>query len=904
MLNKFDFFVLRLPSAKALFRFSGWVDAIFSLCPSPMLSYRHPIAYNHSPPPPPPPPRSCHLVRCGDFFPSLCPSSLQLLLGKAGRFLFFLVAAGFLSAVLTACAGGDGSSGSGTPPSEDGVHLTFAPIENGFRIANQSSFGDFTSLNITATSGNLSISRAVPIAAFSGNGYEFTGLADRDWKFAIIGISDGGEQEVNIVFVWQDNRQDHASGGIRSGNNTDGDSRADSVDTDDDNDGINDEPDRCPTGEINWTSNPSNDNDRDGCRDSDEDDDDDNDNLLDSMDTGTVNGRECRLYEDCDDDGVNDDSDQCRTSMISWTSNPSNDNDGDGCRDTDEDNDDDNDRLDDDHEREQLSVGGRSCSLLADCDGDSVRDINEVAANCVIEADCDSDTFMDGTDIDDDGDGLIEIATAAHLDAVRHQLDSTGRKLSASATLNQTGCGDGVDITSCSGYELVADISLAAYANADGGKGWQPLGHDTNDATSACQGDAFDGTFEGNDWTISDLSINRPREDCVGLFGYIAASATIRNLTLRAETVIGKDAIGSLVGDGQSAQIHSSSVVVGEVRGRETVGGLVGWGQSAQIVSSSVVVGQVSASRDVVGGLVGWGQEARVFSSSVVVGELSGGNRVGGLMGFGQSAMIHYSSVVASQMSGRGSSTGGLVGFGQSAMIYSSSVVAGEIVGRASSDVGGLVGKGQSARIYSSSVVTAKVGGNNNIGGLIGLGVSAQIYSSSVVVAEVAGVGGALAGDFNSESRVAYSYVVPSSQAAALVGPEGETGIGAASYWYNDTMSFAGGNHGEAKTSDEIRSPTGYAGTIYATWDDDLVVFDNGTMRDVPLAVWCDEDHSGSIETDERTNGNLIWDFGTSSQYPAISCTPIPPADWRSWWSLDGDGEPQLNQTRLDQLLP
>ncbi len=859
MLNKFDFFVLRLPSAKALFRFSGWVDAIFSLCPSPMLSYRHPIAYNHSPPP-----RSCHLVRCGDFFPSLCPSSLQLLLGKAGRFLFFLVAAGFLSAVLTACAGGDGSSGSGTPPSEDGVHLTFAPIENGFRIANQSSFGDFTSLNITATSGGESIWEVVSITEFSGGSYEFTGLADRDWKFAIIGISDGGEQEVNIVFVWNENRIDHGDNGIRSGNNTDGDSRADSVDTDDDNDGINDEPDRCPTGEINWTSNPSNDNDRDGCRDSDEDDDDDNDNLLDSMDTGTVNGRECRLYEDCDDDGVNDDSDQCRTSMISWTSNPSNDNDGDGCRDADEDDDDDNDRVLD--SMDTGTVGGRECRLHEDCDNDGVRDGDE-AAGCALDTDCDNDSFMDGTDIDDDGNGLIEIATADALNAVRYALNGNGRKLSETATLNTTGCGRNVG-DACSGYELVADISLVAYANADGGKGWQPLGHDTSSAPG-CQGDAFDGIFEGNGWTISDLSINRPREDCVGLFGRIPDNnSEIRNLTLYAETVIGREDVGGLVGASVSAQIYSSSVEVGEMNGILNVGGLVGSSTSTRIHSSSVVaakVGEVQA----VGGLVGNGWQSQIHSSSVVMGEVSGERNVGGMVGDGYRAQILSSSVVVGEVSGSHDSIGGLVGNGLRTQIYSSSVVAGEVSG--DHDVGGLVGDGDSARIHSSSVAVGQVSGSSEVGGLVGT--------------------------FNS-ARVAYSYVVSGSSTAMLAGAG--SGTGNASYWDRETSGVTNGNHGEAKTSNQLRNPTGYA-DIYATWDKDKGIFGD---EDEPLAVWCDEDYSGNITASEKIDDNRIWNFGSSSQYPVIRCTPLAPADWRSWWFLNRTGKPQLNQTRLDQLLP
>ncbi len=809
------------------------------------------------------------------------------LLSSLGRFPLFLVAAGFLLVVLIACAGGGGggSSGGGNGPGNGGqgafeVNLTFAPISGGFRIANRSGFGNFVSLNITATaSGSRSVSEPnIDIAEFVDNSYyDFTVPADLDWKFQIVGIlSGGGEREVDIDFVWDENEADHNdNGGIRSGANHDGDARADSEDTDDDNDGVNDDhPDECPKGVTNWESNAGNDNDGDGCRDRDEDNDDDNDNVLDSMDTGTVGGRECRLHEDCDDDGVNDGSDQCRTSVLSWTSTSSSDNDGDGCRDSDEDDDDDNDGLEDNDPVEQLiNSNNVRCSLLADCDDDGTEDGDEIAG-CVLEADCDSDGTMDGADIDADGDGLIEIANAAQLAAVRYALNGRGRKLSADGSLDSTGCGGAGGITSCAGYELVANISLAAYADADNGKGWQPLGHDTGSATG-CQGTAFSGTFEGNGWTISGLNINRPGQDCVGLFGRIAANSEIRNLTLHTETVIGREFVSGLVGAGASARIDSCSVVADEVSGNVRVGGLVGWGASARIVSSSVVAAKVRGNGETIGGLVGWGVMAQIHSSSVVVGEVSGGTQfVGGLVGQAQLAQIHSSSAVVGEVRGRGSIVGGLAGESVSGRIVSSSVVVGEVIGSGAS-IGGLIGVGLSTSIYSSSVVVGNLSGTSNVA--------------------------ALAGTFNSDSRVAYSYVVSPRRNKALV--DAGEGKGAASYWYNATIDGGHDVHGVSKTSSELTSPPAYMG-IYATWDDNPIMFDDGSTSDEPLAVWCDRDNSGSIETGEDIDANLIWDFGESDEYPAIGCTPLDPDGWRDWWSLDGDNNPQLNRDRLDMLLP
>ncbi len=627
--------------------------------------------------------------------------SSRVLLGRLRRFLFFLAGVGFLSILLTACAGGggNGSGGSGSdgnggnvPLSLLEVNLTFAPMPGGFQIGNQSDFGDMVSLNITATSeGRSPVETNISTAEFAGGSYDFTGLNDQsDWKFQIIGtLSDGRQQEVTIVFTWQVNEEDHNNNGIRPGLDTDGDGRADSVDNDIDGDGVPNGEDQCrvPGGETNWQSNDSSDKDGDGC-----------------------------------------------------------------------------------------------------------QDANE--------------------DIDDDGDGLIEIATPAQLDEVRHALDGSGRRSLAGGALDTTGCGGDGGITSCSGYELVADISLAAYANADSGKGWQPLGHDTDDVTDGCQGAAFDGTFEGNGFMISNLSISRSSENCVGLFGQMAVDSEIRNLRLHVERVTGRSQVGGLVGRGPSARIVSVSIVMEDITAAVLLGGLVGIGNSVRIYSSSVVAGEVSGTGDFVGGLVGRGQSAQIFSSSVVTGEISSRDIAGGLMG-----------------------------------------------------------DGSSARIYSSSVVVGKLSGGSDIGGLFG--------------------------DFG-DGKVAYSYVVSGRTSAGMLAGGG-SGEGVASYWDSSASGVSSGNHGEAKTSNKLRTPEGYAG-IYTSWDEDMDIFGDD---DEPLAVWCDKDNSGNIEEAEKIDANRIWDFGGTNDYPAIGCTPLAPDEWRSWWFLNSStDEPQLNQTRLDMYFP
>ncbi len=617
------------------------------------------------------------------------------------------------------------------------------------------------------------------------------------------------------------------NGSIGNGSMGDGPGNGDPPIVDDDNDRIANADDNCPDDPNNDQLDTDGDKVGDAC-----DDDDDNDGLGDNDPIEQLmnsNNVRCSLLVDCDRDSVRD-----------------------------------------------IDEVAAACVIKADCDDDNVRDGNEAAAECVQDTDCDNDNSPDGTDIDDDGDGLIEIANATELDAVRHQLDGTGRKLSASGMLDQTGCGSNAG-DSCSGYELVANISLAAYANADSGKGWRPLGNDTT-TEAGCDGAVFNGTFEGNGFMISNLSINRPEEDCVGLFGY-TANSEIRNLRLSAETVIGSINVGGLVGLGDSStRIHSCSVVANEVRGlSDHVGGLVGFGDSStRIYSSSVVVGVVRGVNGI-GGLVGWGVN-QIHSSSVVAGKVIGNRNLGGLIGNGLSAMIYSSSVVVGEVNvtsenivGNGRTAGGLAGNGALAQIYSSSVVAGMVRGD-NHDIGGLIGSGLSGRIHSSLVVVNEMSGSSSVGGLVG--------------------------DFGS-GKVAYSYVVSGSDTDMLAGTGSGTGV--ASYWDSETSGRGNGNHGEAKTSNELRGPDDYEG-IYENWDEDMNIFGD---EDEPLAVWCDRDHSGSIEESEKIDANLIWDFGDSDEYPAIRCTSLEPDEWRVWWSLEGTpAKPTLNRDRLDQLLP
>ena len=108
--------------------------------------------------------------------------------------------------------------------------------------------------------------------------------------------------------------------------------------------------------------------------------------------------------------------------------------------------------------------------------GDSDRDRRfGTEDNCPDDAnpsqtDSDSDSAGDVCDVDDDGDGLIEIGTHAEFNAIRYSMAGTSLISTMGGEEDSTGCGGQAGISSCSGYELTDDISLASYPK------WVPIG--------------------------------------------------------------------------------------------------------------------------------------------------------------------------------------------------------------------------------------------------------------------------------------------------------------------------------------------------------------------------------------------------------------------------------------------
>ena len=211
---------------------------------------------------------------------------------------------------------------------------------------------------------------------------------------------------------------------------------------------------------------------------------------------------------------------------------------------------------------------------------------------------------------DTDGDGLIEIATAAELNNIRYNLSGTSYKTSSSGPGKTSGC----PRSGCFGYELTSDIDLA-------GSSWRPIGGPNN---------RFAAVFEGNGHTISNLFIANGVSDYQGLFGY-TDGATIKNLSVTAN-ITGRNYVGILAGFAYNTIINQVNAS-GNVRGyHNSIGGLVGLAYDTLINQVNANANVTSYNNSGLGGLVGLAYNT-IVNKSYATGNIGGYNSVGRLVG-------------------------------------------------------------------------------------------------------------------------------------------------------------------------------------------------------------------------------------------------------------------------------
>ena len=173
--------------------------------------------------------------------------------------------------------------------------------------------------------------------------------------------------------------------------------------------------------------------------------------------------------------------------------------------------------------------------------------------------------------------------------------------------------------------KLDADLDLA-------GKKWTPIGDS--------ESNAFEGNFDGQGHTISNLTITNPEGNENALFGCIANNE-ITGITVKNVDVTGYTESAAIVGYAEGSTISDCHVrgAISIVNNYAYTGGIVAHGY-VNIENCSVIADGTgvikSATRNAVGGIAGWMWEGNYKISGCEVAnlEITGWTNVGCISGF------------------------------------------------------------------------------------------------------------------------------------------------------------------------------------------------------------------------------------------------------------------------------
>lgn len=388
-------------------------------------------------------------------------------------------------------------------------------------------------------------------------------------------------------------------------------------------------------------------------------------------------------------------------------------------------------------------------------------------------------------------------------------------------------------------YALSGNIDCTGFDPDADGKGFIPVG--TIDTP-------FEGTFNGAGFTISGLTIARPAEQRVGLFGHVNGG-TYQNVTL-AGSVEGLRRVGSLIGSSDAAfdlavtNVRSSVDVTGH---GATMGGIVGYaGQNmafANVVYSGTLTNATDLSNiDNMGGIIGYADGVLSIASSSVTGNIVASTTdgsitdAGGLAGYVFDALTVASSSMTGTMSVIAQDVlniGGLVGEAIGTAAFTASYSTGNMTIDAAASitaVGGLIAypssSGSMARSYATGNMTIDSATNiaGGIGGLVGSNSGIFTISDSYKTGNITvvatgnvenGVGGIIGGYFNGNLARSHAYGSINISAGGFVtnGVGGLVGyVGASTVAVSN--SFYSGHINATSTASLVRGVGGAIGHV------------------------------------------------------------------------------------------
>jgi hypothetical protein len=238
-------------------------------------------------------------------------------------------------------------------------------------------------------------------------------------------------------------------------------------------------------------------------------------------------------------------------------------------------------------------------------------------------------------------------------------------------------------------------------------------------------GNAFEGVFDGNDFTIDSITIDEPNGSNIGLFGYIGLSGQVKNLKMDNINLIVSYRSGGLCSF-NNGQINNC-FISGSIAGFGEIGGLC-WSNAGELTNCNVdiFITRSNCCGSSVGGLCasnsGLIEQCSSRGDIINIGEERADNW-GGICARNDGGIINKSFSSVSISGAFLGSAGGLCGY-NSGLIENSYANGTVTAGPDSSSVGGFCGGtkgGVISNCYSTGLVIG--GPYTSVGGFAGSGV-------------------------------------------------------------------------------------------------------------------------------------------------------------------------------------
>ncbi len=399
--------------------------------------------------------------------------------------------------------------------------------------------------------------------------------------------------------------------------------------------------------------------------------------------------------------------------------------------------------------------------------------------------------------------------------------------------------------------------------------GFSPIGDGTHPFPS------FADKYNGQNFKIYNLYINRPETDYVGLFGHISAVGGhgIINVHLVNANITGNNYVGGLVGYNSNCEIRCCSSS-GSVTGSNFVGGLVGFSNNGTIwhcSSSANVTGTNSGTTGYplggVGGFIGRHEVATQISHCHASGTATGYLYVGGFAGWHGGPGTGYPSRCFA--TGNVSGTKGVGGFAGRSFNEGTGITYCYSTGDVSGvdGVGGFVGelvtptqsKNRALVCYSLGSVTRASGTNLSFGGFCGHMASSaiehcysigKVFQSPGVIWNVTheykGFAGTFDNGYGGSNPVQFVYNFFDYQASQQnINSPGAFGKTTSEMKTQSTYSWPGGSwgFGSADANWVMSSPVAFAGYPTFNYTGGYSSAPTGNqIASLPNLVWLAED--------------------------------------------------------------